>query len=110
MGHVLSRLHIENVRIGDVVASIDENTGNAVYRKVVSVFSRQAASTLSIVHEDSLGSHEVIDTTTQHPFHAEGWDGKAETLVASQQGETASVSVAPERLFPSSARRRSGTG
>ena len=93
---------IEAVRVGDLVASVDEKTGGEVYRKVVSTFNRQAPGTLSLILEDAAGNREVIETTPEHPFHTQGWDGKVETLVAALDGDAAAATVAPARLFPSS--------
>ena len=93
---------IEAVRVGDLVASVDEKTGGEVYRKVVSTFNRQAPGTLSLTLEDAAGSCEVIETTPEHPFHTQGWDGKVETLVAALDGDAPAATVVPARLFPSS--------
>jgi hypothetical protein len=72
-------------------------------RKVVYISSRQAHDTLEL--EDADGKRISINTTLNHPFHVEDWDGEVETLVADLSQLPA---IDPSRLFPSDDKTRFG--
>ena len=68
---------IEEIRVGDPVAAIDEATGAAVSRRVTAVFSRAAGEVVTLTLASDDGREAVVRTTAGHPFHVEGWRGAA---------------------------------
>ena len=62
-----SHVAIEQIKIGDLVMSRDEATGQVSAQKVVQTFERQANATLVL----RLKNGETIETTKEHPFYVE---------------------------------------
>ncbi|MEM7185000.1 MAG: polymorphic toxin-type HINT domain-containing protein [Spirochaetota bacterium] len=62
---------IEEIQVGDIVLTKDENTGKSLYRKVTELFYHEV-DTLFVL---KLGNGETIQTTWNHPFWIEnkGW-------------------------------------
>lgn len=105
---------IDEVRVGDEVAAIDEKTGQQVWRRVVEYYSRQAPSTLTITLEAADGGRETITATPEHPFHVEGWSTSTGDLLAALDGTGGSGSdvtdngLAGSRLVPSPGKTQFG--
>lgn len=112
---------IEEVKVGDLVAAIDEITGKQVWRKVIETYNRQAPATLAITLEGPDGKRQVIEATPEHPFHLEGWDGSTGAMMAALESDRTAVNdngqaasdatlsaLAGPRLFPSEGKTRFG--
>jgi hypothetical protein len=65
---------IEELRVGDLVWSRDDETGEEGYRPITRVFVTPDQPLLWLALEDSEGSTEVLEVTPQHPFRTgHGW-------------------------------------
>lgn len=62
---------IEDIQIGDVVLSWNEETGENSFHKVVKTFQREVSSTKVVLYNDG----SSIETTDEHPFYIKnkGW-------------------------------------
>lgn len=58
---------VEDIEVGDLVLAKDEKTGETSYKKVLSLFDRQA----EVIYIISVGEEE-ISVTGEHPFWVEG--------------------------------------
>jgi hypothetical protein len=74
------RSAIEELQVGDLVLSRDEQTGRIAYREVVSTFVNPAQSVLAIGILDEKGAETSIGVTPTHPF----WVVGAGWVIASQ--------------------------
>jgi hypothetical protein len=66
---------IEELQVGDLVLSRDEDTGEEALRPIAAVFITPDSPVLALELEDSMGALETIEATPPHPFFVEdrGW-------------------------------------
>jgi hypothetical protein len=78
---------IQDIAVGDEVASRDQNDANAPleFKKVVRVFAHTVTELEDVVIRAGDGTLETIKTTAEHPFYVDGaaWTG-ASHLVAGE--------------------------
>ena len=77
---------IEDISAGDLVYSLDEETGRYAYRPVVRLFSKQ----VDAIHQVTYSDGTIIEATAEHPFFiaGRGWV-PAKALRAGQRSVTA---------------------
>lgn len=63
---------IEQIQVGDIVLSRDEQTGETRYDRVTATFVRQGAEIVEVLVTGESGESEVLQTTAEHPFWVEG--------------------------------------
>jgi|GEM_PF-3015862 len=63
---------IENIRVGDLVLSKDEATGEETYRAVTRTFITPDKALLDLTFQQLDGTYEVVRATPNHPFYVEG--------------------------------------
>ena len=63
---------IEDIAVGELVASFDTETGETVWKPVPRTFRRQAQEVLWLIISDSGGKTEQIGVTPEHPFYVHG--------------------------------------
>jgi hypothetical protein len=63
---------IEELQVGDLVLSRDDETGEEAYRPISAVMITPNKPVLALELEDSMGSIETIEATPPHPFFVEG--------------------------------------
>ncbi len=63
---------IEQLRVGDLVLSRDDETGEEDYRPIAAVMATPDKPVLAIALENSMGEVETIEATAPHPFFVEG--------------------------------------
>lgn len=68
-GTMIGDRRIENIRVGDVVPSYDEETGQLVHRRVVRLFSRPCRSLVRIV----IGDRGLVCTPNHPVLTGDGW-------------------------------------
>jgi hypothetical protein len=73
-------LPIEEVQAGDLVVSLDEETGAWSYERVAQTMVNEAQEVLDLTLEDASGATETLRTTAEHPFWTaeRGWTPAAE--------------------------------
>jgi hypothetical protein len=63
---------IEQLRVGDLVLSRDDETGEEAYRPIAAVMVTPDKPVLALALENSMGEVETIEATAPHPFFVEG--------------------------------------
>ena len=63
---------IEEIQVGDLVASKDEFTGETTWKPVVDLFRNYDKSTLNVTLVNPEGEEELLGVTAEHPFWVEG--------------------------------------
>lgn len=63
---------IEDIKVGDWVASRDELTGKTDWKPVTRLFRNHDKATLHITLANPDGHAETLGATVEHPFHVEG--------------------------------------
>ena len=63
---------IEQLRVGDLVLSRDDETGEEDYRPIAAVMVTPDKPVLALALENSMGEVETIEATAPHPFFVEG--------------------------------------
>ncbi len=92
---------IEDIKIGDEVAAIDELTGKQVWRKVVETYSRTADHVFELKVKNADGEIETFHITGEHPVHVEDWaPSSVEELLSSLQREGLVLSDAQTSSLP----------
>lgn len=66
---------IVDIRVGDVVLSKNDETGELAWREVTDTFKDWHKATLSVTYSDAEGNSETLVTTDEHPFYVltKGW-------------------------------------
>jgi Pretoxin HINT domain len=63
---------IEELGVGDLVLSRDDETGEEAYRPIAAVMITPNKPVLALSLEDSMGAIETIEATPPHPFFVDG--------------------------------------
>jgi len=63
---------IEEIKVGDIVASKNDKTGEVDWKPVAQLFQNHNKTVLNIGFIGSLGITETLGTTEEHPFWVEG--------------------------------------
>jgi uncharacterized protein YdaU (DUF1376 family) len=63
---------IEELRVGDLILSRDDETGEEAYRPIAAVMVTEDRPVLALALENSMGAVETIEATQPHPFFVEG--------------------------------------
>gem|GEM_PF-2131428 len=69
---------IENIKVGDMVYSMNEKTGEFGYKKVVKLFVNPAHDLVRV----KVGNGQTIEATKEHPFFVIGSDSKGTWIAA----------------------------
>ena len=85
-------LPIEEVQAGDLVLSLDQETGAWSYERVVETFVTPDQEILELNLEDANGAQDTLRTTSEHPF----WTAERGWTPASALGPGDRVFQAPE--------------
>lgn len=66
---------IEEIKVGDLVASRDEQTGETTWKPVVELFRNHDKKILNITFQDQEGNKDQLGVSLEHPFWVvdEGW-------------------------------------
>jgi intein/homing endonuclease len=64
--------NIEDIQVGELVVSKDENTGNVSFKPVVQLFRNEGKQVYFVNVINSNGQREQIGATAEHPFWVEG--------------------------------------
>ncbi|WP_282611298.1 polymorphic toxin-type HINT domain-containing protein [Pelagibius sp. Alg239-R121] len=99
---------IEAIRVGDLVASKDEKTGEVAWKPVLHLFQSKDKPILGLALIGPDGELDVIETTAEHPFWVEGkgWiqtsNLKANDKIESLEGDDLVVQSMSQRagVFP----------
>ena len=84
---------IELIKVGDLVAAMDEKTGEIAWKPVVHLFRSENKPILSLSLVGPDGQAGMLEVTAEHPFwvNGEGWvqtaDLKADDKIASHDGD-----------------------
>lgn len=80
---------IEDIEVGDLVLSMDEETGETVTQPVTEVYVSEAEELFRLELADGVGDFETLTTTAEHPFFALSGDTlrwtPAQELVVGQE-------------------------
>ena len=68
--------HIEDIEVGDMAASKNDQTGETEYKPVVRLFSFDNKTVLNLTFETENGEQELIQATQEHPFMFENGQWK----------------------------------
>ena len=88
---------IEDVKVGDLVWSMDEETGEIALKRVFRTFVTEGKEVLELVVADESGIAEAVTVTAEHPFWVaeRGWveagDLRADDVLSSLDGGASTV-------------------
>ena len=77
---------IEDIQVGDLVASKDENSGETSWKPVVRLYHHHDQQILNLTLKRGTGEQETFGVTSEHPFWVvgEGWTKAGELEIGDQ--------------------------